>query len=398
MTSEGSRLLSTTDMARKTKTEGPKLKPRKYYEPDFLILALTLLLTLFGLVMVFSASYYYAISKTGNPYTFLINDMMWKLLGWVVFAFLTHFDYHRIAKYSFIVLAVGFVLLGLIFTPLGKTINNATRWLDFKIFTVMPGEVIKTCLILFLAYFYAKDPSRIKRWKDGHFVVLAIGGAAFLLILAQPNLSTAGLVLLLVLGMMLLAGLAWGWIIAMGALGVGAFTIVVLSPKGAYMMERIQTFFDPFKDALGSGYQVVQSLLALGSGGLLGVGLGQSIQKTLYLPEPQSDFILAIIGEELGYVGLIVLMCVYMLLIWRCIKTAIKAPDIYGTLLAGGVALHLGLQVVLNIAVVSASFFPTGVVLPFVSLGGNATILYLAEMGVVFNISRQIRPPEEEGI
>ena len=163
-------------------------------------------------------------------------------------------------------------------------------------------------------------------------------------------------------------------------------------------MERIQTFFDPFKDALGSGYQVVQSLLALGSGGLLGVGLGQSIQKTLYLPEPQSDFILAIIGEELGYVGLIVLMCVYMLLIWRCIKTAIKAPDIYGTLLAGGVALHLGLQVVLNIAVVSASFFPTGVVLPFVSLGGNATILYLAEMGVVFNISRQIRPPEEEGV
>ena len=398
MTSEGLRLLSTTDMARKTKTEGPKLKPRKYYEPDFLILALTLLLTLFGLVMVFSASYYYAISKTGNPYTFLINDMMWKLLGWVVFVFLTHFDYHRIAKYSFIVLAAGFVLLGLIFTPLGKTINNATRWLDFKIFTVMPGEGIKTCLILFLAYFYAKDPSRIKRWEDGHFVVLAIGGAAFLLILAQPNLSTAGLVLLLVLGMMLLAGLAWGWIIAMGALGVGAFTIVVLSPKGAYMMERIQTFFDPFKDALGSGYQVVQSLLALGSGGLLGVGLGQSIQKTLYLPEPQSDFILAIIGEELGYVGLIVLMCVYMLLIWRCIKTAIKAPDIYGTLLAGGVALHLGLQVVLNIAVVSASFFPTGVVLPFVSLGGNATILYLAEMGVVFNISRQIRPPEEEGV
>ena len=384
-------------MAKKN-AEAPKLKPRKYYDPDFLVLALTLLLSLFGLLMVFSASYYFAISKTGNPYTYLINDFMWKALGWTVFVFLANFDYHRISKYSLIVLIVGFVLLGLIFTPLGLTINNATRWLNFRFFTVMPGEVIKTCLILFLAWFYASDPGRIKRWKDGHFVVLAVAGAAFLLILAQPNLSTAGLVVLLVLGMMLLAGLAWRWIIALVGLMVGAFTIVVISPRGAYMMERIQTFFDPFKDALGSGYQVVQSLLALGSGGLLGVGLGKSIQKTLYLPEPQSDFILAIIGEELGYVGLILLMLVYMLLIWRCIKVAIKAPDLYGTFLAGGIALHLGLQVVLNIAVVSASFFPTGVVLPFVSLGGNATILYLAEMGVVFNISRQIRPPEEDEI
>jgi len=383
-------------MAKKTTTEGPKIKPRKYYYPDYLILILTLLLTLFGLVMVFSASYYYAISKTGNPYTYLINDGMWKTLGWIVFVFLANFDYHRIAKYSFIVLAVGLVLLGLIFTPLGLTINNATRWLDFKLFTVMPGEVIKTSLILFLAYFYAKDPGRIKRWKDGHFVVLGITVFAFLMIIGQPNLSTAGLVVMLVLGMMLIAGLAWKWIIAMIALGAGAFTIVVISPRGAYMMERIETFFDPFKDALGSGYQVVQSLLALGSGGMFGAGLGKSIQKTLYLPEPQSDFILAIIGEELGYAGLIILMMVYMLLIWRCIKTAIEAPDVYGTFLAGGIALHLGLQVVLNIAVVSASFFPTGVVLPFVSLGGNATILYLAEMGIVYNISRQIKPPEEE--
>lgn len=383
-------------MAKTAKAEGPKIKPRKYYEPDFLILAFTLVLSLIGLIMVFSASYYYAISKTGSPYSFLLNDGMWKLLGWMVFAFFANFDYHRIAKYSFIVLAAGFVLLGLIFTPLGLTLNNATRWLDFDLFTVMPGEVIKTCLILFLAYFYAKDPGRVSRWKDGHFVVLAIGGAAFVLIVAQPNLSTAGLVLLLVLGIMFIAGLAWKWIAAMIAALAGAFAIVVISPKGAYMMERIQTFFDPFKDALGSGYQVVQSLLALGSGGLLGVGLGKSIQKTLYLPEPQSDFILAIIGEELGYVGIIVLMLLYMLLVWRLVKTALRASDLYGTLLAGGVAIHLGLQVVLNIAVVSASFFPTGVVLPFVSLGGNATILYLAEMGIAFNVSRQIRPPEED--
>ena len=379
-----------------TTADVPKIKPRKYFDADFPLLVLTLLLTLFGLLMVFSASYYYAISKTGNPYTFLINDLMWKTLGWIVFVFLANFDYHRISKYSVIVIIVGFVLLCLIFTPLGKTINNATRWLDFKIFTVMPGEVAKTCIILFLAWFYASDPGRIKRWKDGHFIVLGITGVYFALILAQPNLSTAGLVVLLVLGIMLIAGLAWYWFVLMIGVGAGAFAIAVMMPRGAYMMERIQTFFDPFKDALGSGYQVVQSLLALGSGGLTGVGLGKSIQKTLYLPEPQSDFILAIIGEELGYIGVVLLMLVYMMLIWRCIKVAIEAPDFYGSLLAGGIALHLGLQVLLNIAVVSASFFPTGVVLPFVSLGGNATILYLAEMGIAFNISKQVRPSEED--
>ncbi len=162
------------------------------------------------------------------------------------------------------------------------------------------------------------------------------------------------------------------------------------------MKERVLTALDPFADPLGNGYQVVQSLLALGSGGVLGRGIGQSIQKTLYLPEPENDFILAIIGEELGLVGILLLMVAYLLLIWRCFSVAIRAQDSYGMYIAAGVGLHLALQVIINIAVVTATFFPTGVVLPLVSLGGNATMLFLAEFGIVYNISKRAQVEPEE--
>ena len=189
-------------------------------------------------------------------------------------------------------------MLVLIFTPLGKTINNATRWLDFKVFTVMPGEVIKTCLVLFLAWFLSTDPKRVRSFK-GLAMVGILSGTIFLLIYLQPNLSTAGTVMLLVLGILIFAGLPK--ILILGGLGAGAAAFAgIMILRGGYMLDRVKIVLDPWEDALGEGYQVVQSLLALGSGGVLGRGLGQSIQKTLYLPEPENDFIIAIIGEELG--------------------------------------------------------------------------------------------------
>jgi cell division protein FtsW len=199
--------------------------------------------------------------------------------------------------------------------------------------------------------------------------------------------------------MMFVAGLSK--VIFLGGLlaGAGMFVVAIMLPQGQYMMQRVQTAMDPFADPLGSGYQIVQSLLAQGSGGITGVGLGQSMQKTLYLPEPQNDFILAIIGEELGLAGVIVLMLLFLLLIWRCCKVAVRAQDSFGMLLASGVAILLALQVILNIAVVSASFFPTGVFLPFISQGGNATLIFLSLMGIVINVSRQRddAPFEEAG-
>ena len=362
------------------------------------MIALTLVLCLFGMLMVFSASYYVALSKTGNPYEYLINDAMWMAIGWAGLVVFTMMDYHIIRVFSRPFLLVAMGLLVAVLTPLGTVINNASRWISIGPITLMPGEIVKTALIFFTACFYAEDPSKVTRWfyEDGNVVVAGWAAVSALLIIMEPNLSTAGIVVLLIGGMMVIAGLRWIYVGGLLGLGIAGFVAVVLSPRGEYMLTRVQTFFDPFKDALGEGYQVVQSLLAFGSGGLTGVGLGKSIQKTLYLPEPQSDFILPIIGEELGYVAVLALMAVYLLLIWRIIRIAIKAPDYLGTLLAGGIALHIALQVILNIAVVSATFFPTGVVLPFISLGGNATGLFLAEIGIVANISRQIKDEEED--
>ena len=365
-------------------------KHKKKAEGDFLMVALVLALTLFGILMVFSASYYTSLSKYGNAFVYLKQDVMWVALGWAAFIFFAHFDYHLLKIFAWPALGVGIVLLLLLFTPLGVTINNATRWLAVANFTVMPGEIIKFSLILWIATYLGNDPDKIRRPKDGMIPIVAVMGLVAVLIVKQPNLSTAGIIVILVVGMMFVAGLRLYWIVGLAALGGAGLAGLLLSPKGAYMLQRVHTFFDPFEDELGSGYQVVQSLLALGSGGVTGVGLGRSIQKALYLPEPMNDFITAIIGEELGLIGLIVLIAVFILLIWRCCRIALRAKDYYGMLLASGVTILLGTQVILNIAVVSASFFPTGVVLPFITLGGNATLIFLSLMGILFSISKLI--------
>ncbi len=372
----------------KVKKESEQKKIKGKREGDFLLLGLALALSIFGTVMVFSASYYLSLSKHGNEYSFLRQDAMWMILGWVAFTFFAYFDYRQLKKLALPALIVGLILLVLVFTPLGVPIRNARRWLDFKFFTVMPGEVIKFSLILFIAKFYGDDPNKINKLKDGIVPMILILGAVCVLIAKQPNISTMGIVAVLIVGMMFVAGLKFRWVLLLMAAGVALFAGIV-STKGGYVLKRVQIIFDPFSDMLGDGYQVVQSLLALGSGGVTGVGLGRSIQKALYLPDAPNDFILAIIGEELGLIGVLALMAVYLMLIWRCCRVAIKAPDYYGMLLASGVAILLALQVVLNIAVITASFFPTGVILPFISLGGNATVIMLSLVGICFNISRQ---------
>ena len=368
----------------------------RYGEGDFGVLISTLILSVFGIIMVYSASYYTALSKTGDPQSYLKNNLMWMALGWVVFVVFSMVDYHFWGRFAVPAIIVAFITLLLIFTPrslgIAVTINNATRWIRLipgrDSITFMPGEITKVALILFLAWFYANDPSRAKKVIKGHLIVIAIAGAAFVLIYKQPNLSTAGIVLLLALGMMVIAGIGWGWIL--GGVGAGAAGFVgLIVIKGGYWMRRVLNFTDPFEDALGSGYQVSQGLLAFGSGGVFGVGLGKSMQKALYLPEAMSDFILPIIGEELGFVGVAALMAVYLYLIWRGSLVSINAKDLFGTMLAGGITLHIALQVMLNIAVVTASFPPTGVVLPLISLGGTATVLFMAELGMLYNISKQ---------
>jgi cell division protein FtsW len=252
----------------------------------------------------------------------------------------------------------------------------------------MPGEVAKICAIIFVAWFLSRDPKRIRSSTKGVFPLLVLCGVYFALIIKQPNLSTAITICAIIIGMMFVAGLNILYLVSVGVMGGFGILGLILVDKEGYWMKRITSFIDPFQDPLGSGWQVIQSLLALGSGGLFGVGLGKSIQKTLYLPEPQNDFIFSIIGEELGFVGCLVLIACYIVLIWRGSHIALNAPDLFGTLMAAGITIMLAVQVILNIAVVTSSMPPTGITLPFVSYGGNALLLFMGSFGILLNISR----------
>lgn len=366
-----------------------RLNIKKIESGDFVLLAMTLGLVVFGIIMVFSASYYQSISEYGMPYYYLIRSTMWAVIGFVLMLFLANLDYRHYIKWARWILGISIVLLILLLIPhVGTTINGATRWIKLGPITIMPGELAKLAAIIFVAWFLGEQPWRIRSLTKGILPLFVLCGVYGLLILKQPNLSTAITVVGIILLMMFVAGLHLGWFAGMfGAGVVGVVGLILVNPE-SHWAKRITSFTDPFADALGDGFQVVQSLLALGSGGLFGVGLGKSIQKNLYLPEPQNDFILAIIGEELGFIGILVLMVAYIVLIWRGIHIAINAPDQFSTLLASGIVIMIAVQVVLNIAVVTSSMPPTGVILPFVSYGGNAQLIFMASIGILMNISR----------
>lgn len=354
---------------------------------DFVLTILVLGLVVFGIIMVFSASYYNAISASGDPYHYLKRDLVWAGIGLTLMIFTSLIDYKTYGKFAPSIMGISLLLLLLLFTPLGVTRNYATRWIGVGEMTIMPGEIAKIAAIIFVAWFLSRQSNRIESLTRGVLPLLFLAGLLFALIYKQPNLSTAITVVGIIVGMMFVAGLGliyFAGIVGLGALGI--FGLIITG--GGEKLKRFMSFLDPFKDELGDGYQVVQSLLALGSGGIFGVGLGKSIQKTLYLPEPQNDFIFAIIGEELGFIGCLLLMACYLILIWRGIHIAMNAPDMFGCLLASGITIMLALQVILNIAVVTSSMPPTGITLPFVSYGGNALMLFMGAMGILLNISR----------
>ena len=309
---------------------------------DLSLLLLTVVLVMFGTVMIFSASYYKSISDAGDPYVYLKRQVMWAAIGFVGMWIVSKIDYHIWGRLFKVIPLLCVALLALLFTPLGQEAGGAIRWIAVGPITIM----------------------------------------------MQPNMSTAFTIVFIAGGMLLMSGAKWSHLgILAGGAAVAGVAFIFTDPDG-YRFSRITSFLDPFADAVGSGYQVVQSLLAMGTGGLTGLGLGNSIQKNLYLPEPQNDFILAIIGEELGFVGILGLMIVYMILIWRGCHVAMNAKDYMGMMMAAGITIMIGIQVIINIAVVTSSFPPTGVILPFVSYGGNALLIFMGAMGILLNISK----------
>lgn len=368
------------------KTAGVKSSGKGSF--DFILFITVIGLVVFGVIMVFSSSYYDALDKQGDAFFYLKRDIIWAIIGSTALIATSLFPYRAYRKMSLLILGLSLVLLVMIFTPLGLELNNSVRWIKLGPITVMPGEIAKLAVIIFVSSFLSKDPRRVKSFKNGVFPMLGLLAVFSGLIALQPNLSTAITVAVIIIGILYVAGLNSAYIAGLAACGVSGIFLLMASNSTGYWLKRITTFMDPFADPKGDGWQVIQSLLAMGSGGLFGVGLGKSIQKTLYLPEPQNDFIFAIVGEELGFIGCVLLIVAFLILVWRGTHIALTAPDLFGTLLASGITIMVAVQVVLNIAVVTSSMPPTGVSLPFISWGGNSLVIFMIAMGILLNISK----------
>lgn len=398
-------------MARKPKRDLTVAEQLARGPMDLPFLMLTLMLLGIGLIMMFSASYATAYYKDGDPFVYISRQAMFGVLGLVALYAVSRINYQRFRWMSVPALVGSVILLLLVFTPLGRVHNGARRWLYLGI-EFQPSEFAKIAVILFFsARLCKRDTEKHKRYKNRTltgrtlnrlerigFLELVPYGAILvviaLLMLKQPHMSGTILVLADGAAVLFAAGIHIGWFIAGGTLVGGALAFIMLATP--YMTARLQLWMDPWAQAQGDGYQTVQALLAMGSGGLLGLGFGNSKQKMLYLPELENDFVFPIVVEELGFIGGAVVLILFALLIIRGYWLALHARDKFGTLTIVGIITLLATQVFLNIGVVTNLIPNTGISLPFFSYGGTALVIQLAEMGMVLSISRQIPAPKND--
>ncbi|MBN1068400.1 stage V sporulation protein E [Clostridium botulinum] len=363
-----------------------KLKKKNMGQIDYGIFYSVVLLLAVGVVMVYSASSYYAMFKNNDSMYFLKRQLVWAVLGMIVLCTTMSIDYHKIKKYT-LWLMIGCVPL-LLVVFLFPGVNGAQRWIQIGPMSFQPSELAKYVVVLFLAKGIEMKGDGIKNFSTGIVPYLFVSGIYAALVLAEKNLSIASVIMIVTFIVLFSAGGRIKHLFGIVApLMVSAAVIFTVGEP--YRRARMLNFVDPWKDPTGNGYQLIQSFYALGAGGVTGLGLGQSRQKTLYMPEPHNDFIFAIIGEELGLIGCLCIITLFIVFIWRGIKVAMSAKDTYGTLLAIGITSVIAVQSLINIAVVTGSMPVTGVPLPFISYGGTSLVINMAAMGVLLNISRQ---------
>lgn len=354
---------------------------------DYGILYCIIILLAIGIVMVYSASSYYAMFHYKDSTFFLKKQGLASILGLIAMFLFMGIDYHKLKKVTLplMVLTIPLLLVVYAFPPT----NGAYRWIPLgPLGTFQPSELAKYVVVLFLAFSLSAKGDGVKKFWTGIVPYIVVSGFYAGLVLAQKNLSIAALIMIVTFIVLFSAGgqLKHLFLYVAPAL-VSAALAFALIPD--YRRRRMLNFLNPWKDAAGDGYQLIQSFYALGAGGILGLGLGQSRQKTLYMPEPHNDFIFSIIGEELGLIGCLVIICLFIILICRGVKVSLEARDTYGTLLAMGITSVLAVQVIINIAVVTGSMPVTGVPLPFISYGGTSLAITMTAMGILLNISRQ---------
>lgn len=356
-------------------------------QPDFVILLTTVILLGFGLIMVYSASHHVAYDELGDSAYFLKRQLIWAFLGMFVLYLTMHIPYLIYRKLIFYLLCVLLVLMVLVLIPgIGVERFGARSWLNLKVMSFQPSEFVKLALLIYLASIFAKKQTYISHFTRAVLPPLFIVGLFCGLTLLQRDLGTTTMLMLFTLIMMFAAGVRLSQMLLMGLLGAGLFTVFALTQP--YRLERIISTRDPWSDPTGSGYQLIQSLYALGNGGILGTGFDQSIQKQFYLPFAHTDFIFSVIGEEWGFVGCLAVILLYVILVFRGIQVSLRAPDSFAMLLGVGISIMVGLQAMINMGVASGLLPVTGLTLPLISYGGSSLLLTLASIGILLNISR----------
>ena len=360
------------------------------YPLDLPFLVLVLTLVGFGLVMLFSASYAVALYRRGDAYTYIRPQLLYAALGLIAMWLASRVDYHIYHKLAWPVLGVSLVLLVLVlFMP---EYNGCKRWLVIPgVGTLQPSEIAKFAVVLAFSHIISLNASRMKSFSVGVLPFGLVLGMVAVLMLLEPHLSGTLLILGIGAVLMFVGGTGIKWFILAGAGAVGAVgaAVAVMPDLVPYAASRLASWLDPFADPLGDGHQTIQSLYAIGSGGATGLGLGNSRQKHMFVPEPQNDFIFSIICEELGFVGALAVVTLFVLLLLRGITLAVHAPDRFGGLLVVGFVVQVTMQAALNIAVVTNTIPNTGISLPFFSSGGTSLMMLLGEMGIVLSVSRQ---------
>ncbi len=380
-------------MARNKKEDAVSLFSKSREPVDFILLITVLILLSTGIIMVLSASSPTSLSEYGDSYKYLYKQAFSAGVGLIVMWILAKVDYRIFKRYYKIIYFLCIGLLCLVFV-FGTSAKGATRWIDIGIIRFQPSEVAKVGIIIFYAEYLTRKKDKINTFMGG-FVKPLIWLIPIIIIvyIFQNHLSATFVICVLAVLLMFMAGTKISYFIKLGVPVIVAGVLYIVK-KGGFRLTRIFSFFDPWADATDSGWQIIQSLYAIGSGGLFGAGLGNSKQKYLYIPEPHNDFIFAVLSEELGFVGCTLVILLFGIFIWRGIVIAMKSKDMFGGLLAIGITSLIAIEVIINIAVVTASMPVTGMSLPFFSYGGTALIIQLATVGILLNISKNNKQEE----
>jgi cell division protein FtsW len=356
--------------------------------PDVILLLVTLILVTVGTAMIYSSSSIIALEKFKDGQYFLKKQILFVFMGLISMVLMTKIPYTQLKKVAYPGIVVSLVLLALLFIPhVGIRRGGATRWLNLGFFSFQVTEMVKIAIVVFLAHLLTRKVHQLKKFSRGVLIPLSITSVVILLVLLEPDFGTAVIIASILLLMLCLAGSRIKHLLILGAsfIPVGVWLIW---HKG-YRLARLTAFLDPWKDAGNTGFQIIQSLLSFGSGGAFGVGIGDGMQKLFYLPEPHTDFILSIIAEESGFIGVTIVIVMFALFVFRGFMIALKAPDLFGTLLAAGLTMVIALESFINIAGVMGLIPLKGLALPFLSYGGTSFIMSMTAVGILLNISTQ---------